>query len=311
MGLEAATYISQLVNTNPLAADKKNQGDDHLRLIKAVLQASLPNMDRAFRVPEVVSKNAAYGAAETDENKAILCDASGAAFNVTLPTPTFDGWMVRVIKTDSSVNPVYVLPPAGTINGFAKIRVNVPFVEHVFLWTGGTFLRLNSAGQIRAGSFEYHGGTAAPVGYAFATGQALSQADHPELFAAWGGTWGSGGGNFNAPDTREKFIVGSGGIYGVGATGGEVTHVLTTNEIPVHNHGITDPNHAHTETIPLSKAGNASGFNPVTGQLWWGDGGTQATGSSATNVSTQNAGAGAAHENRPPYLALPLMFRLC
>jgi hypothetical protein len=38
MGLESATYISELVSTNPTATDPISQGDDHLRLIKAVLK---------------------------------------------------------------------------------------------------------------------------------------------------------------------------------------------------------------------------------------------------------------------------------
>ena len=44
MGLETATYISQLVATNPLATDPISQGDDHLRLIKSVLQAQFSGL---------------------------------------------------------------------------------------------------------------------------------------------------------------------------------------------------------------------------------------------------------------------------
>lgn len=41
MGLEAATFINQLVAANPVGAtDPKSQGDDHLRLIKSTLQAT-------------------------------------------------------------------------------------------------------------------------------------------------------------------------------------------------------------------------------------------------------------------------------
>jgi hypothetical protein len=40
--VETATYISDLVPANPLTTDAVNQGDDHLRLIKSVLQATLP-----------------------------------------------------------------------------------------------------------------------------------------------------------------------------------------------------------------------------------------------------------------------------
>lgn len=42
MPLEAATYIDDLVVTNPAATDGSGQGDDHIRLIKSVLQATFP-----------------------------------------------------------------------------------------------------------------------------------------------------------------------------------------------------------------------------------------------------------------------------
>lgn len=45
VGLESATYIADLVETNPLAGDPKNQGDDHVRLIKSVLKNSFPDTD--------------------------------------------------------------------------------------------------------------------------------------------------------------------------------------------------------------------------------------------------------------------------
>lgn len=41
MGLESATYINDLTTTNPVASDAKSQGDDHLRLIKSVLKATI------------------------------------------------------------------------------------------------------------------------------------------------------------------------------------------------------------------------------------------------------------------------------
>jgi len=44
MGLETATYIDQLVGTNPTGTDDKNQGDNHLRLIKDVLQNQFPSL---------------------------------------------------------------------------------------------------------------------------------------------------------------------------------------------------------------------------------------------------------------------------
>ena len=42
MPLEIADYIDELVPANPTTADGVNQGDDHLRLLKQVLQNALP-----------------------------------------------------------------------------------------------------------------------------------------------------------------------------------------------------------------------------------------------------------------------------
>jgi hypothetical protein len=44
MGLETASYISELVDTNPVVGDPVGEGDDHLRLIKTVLQTQFPNL---------------------------------------------------------------------------------------------------------------------------------------------------------------------------------------------------------------------------------------------------------------------------
>lgn len=44
MGLESATYINGLVETNPTSSDNANQGDNHLRLIKAAIKATFPNI---------------------------------------------------------------------------------------------------------------------------------------------------------------------------------------------------------------------------------------------------------------------------
>jgi hypothetical protein len=45
MALETATYVANLVVTNPDDADAVNAGDDHIRLIKAALRRTFPNLD--------------------------------------------------------------------------------------------------------------------------------------------------------------------------------------------------------------------------------------------------------------------------
>jgi len=44
MGLETASYISELVDTNPVVGDPVGEGDDHLRLIKTVLQTQFSGL---------------------------------------------------------------------------------------------------------------------------------------------------------------------------------------------------------------------------------------------------------------------------
>jgi hypothetical protein len=48
MALESATYISDLVNTNPAASDTVSQADDHLRMLKATLLTTFPSITGAI-----------------------------------------------------------------------------------------------------------------------------------------------------------------------------------------------------------------------------------------------------------------------
>src|SRR3990167_6964280 len=41
MGLETVTYIDDLVITNPVASDKRHEGDDHLRIVKKAIKNSI------------------------------------------------------------------------------------------------------------------------------------------------------------------------------------------------------------------------------------------------------------------------------
>lgn len=50
MSLESASYINGLVETNPLGSDPLSDADGHLRLIKAVLKATFPNITGAVTV---------------------------------------------------------------------------------------------------------------------------------------------------------------------------------------------------------------------------------------------------------------------
>lgn len=52
MGLETATYISDLDETWPLGGDNPNKGDDHLRVIKEVIKNTFPNINGAMTLTD-------------------------------------------------------------------------------------------------------------------------------------------------------------------------------------------------------------------------------------------------------------------
>ena len=53
MAVESATWVTQLVSTNPVVGDPVGEGDDHLRMLKTVLKNSFPSTSTTAIVPNV------------------------------------------------------------------------------------------------------------------------------------------------------------------------------------------------------------------------------------------------------------------
>lgn len=53
MGLETGTYINSLNAANPRGTDAKSAGDDHIRLLKATIKATFPNITGAVTPTQV------------------------------------------------------------------------------------------------------------------------------------------------------------------------------------------------------------------------------------------------------------------
>lgn len=97
------------------------------------------------------------------------------------------------------------------------------------------------------------------------------------------------------PGTRwqkitDRFILGAGGSYSVGATGGEASHTLTVNEMPSHAHSTRGK-------IPRIDA-------DISGQIWGHSSSDMSWQFSTTDTSVLSTGGSAAHNNMPPYIAL-------
>lgn len=99
--------------------------------------------------------------------------------------------------------------------------------------------------------------------------------------------WALCDGSNGTPDLRDRFFVGAGYSYGLGAIGGENFHILTLDEMPAHSHLYFD-------------------YCPENG---W-DGNYMIAGGAGDNHRqpyyryTEPAGSSYAHENRPPFYAV-------
>ena len=122
-------------------------------------------------------------------------------------------------------------------------------------------------------------------------------------------------GSNGTPDLRGRFVVGyhdGNGDYDVNDTGGAETVTLSTSQIPSHDHafsGSGSSSHSHSFTVNNEYS---QLFHPKQSMIARGENksGTESYGTSSATVSlsisgtTNSAGSGGSHENRPPYYAL-------
>lgn len=136
-----------------------------------------------------------------------------------------------------------------------------------------------------------------------------TQADIPDGWALCDGQDGR-------PDLRGRFIVGAGGDYAAGATGGAAMVTLSLDQMPEHSHG---------GAVTIEAAGNHRHEYDQGGsrRAPTGSGGTVRTTAStedqtgyagehehSASLSIEPAGGGAAHENLPPYFALCFIIKI-
>lgn len=137
-----------------------------------------------------------------------------------------------------------------------------------------------------------------------------TQADIPDGWALCDGQDGR-------PDLRGRFIVGAGGDYAAGATGGAATVTLSLDQLPEHSHdgAVTIEaagNHRHNYDRGATKVVQSG--SGASGVRYGSSSGTY-TGYSGehehnASLSIESAGGGAAHENLPPYFALCFIIKI-
>ena len=105
-------------------------------------------------------------------------------------------------------------------------------------------------------------------------------------------------GTSSTPDLRNRFIVGAGSTYAVGATGGSADAIVVSH---THTATVTDPGHSHT--IPILTDGSIGGAGAT---LSYRGVGSSTTASATTGITVANSttGVSGTNANLPPYYAL-------
>lgn len=156
-----------------------------------------------------------------------------------------------------------------------------------YIWILGV-----KGGDTPAGAgMEWFGATA-PAGWLLQDGTVYLRADYPDLYAAIGTTYNTGGETalqFRVPNKKGRVSVGLDASQTEfntrGKTGGAKTHTLSVAEIPSHSHG---------QNVAAGNGSMAGVRNDYVSE-----------GNSASypqNIATTAVGGGGAHNNLQPYL---------
>ena len=217
MPLETATYISDLVVTNPANSDGLNQADDHMRLIKSVIKTTFPSVTGAVTATHTqlntVTGWASAGASLLNHAGTFFDNGSGGA------------------STDGFLN---------TLAGDIDVQLQ-GVVAATFQRTGGAnFFKTTGTIQVTGGitaTAEIKGPGICPPGttviwwddvlptdglWAWCNGQVIASANTvaPILLARWGNRFGGNGTTtMGVPDLRDAVPIGKSTMGGVASRG--------------------------------------------------------------------------------------------
>lgn len=120
------------------------------------------------------------------------------------------------------------------------------------------------------------------LGAVYPVGSLYTSVNGTDPGTLFGGTW---------ERLKDRFLLAAGDTYAAGATGGEAAHTLTVEEMPSHNHSLSDQ--IDKNSIKLGSMGGDTNYAL-----------SKRAASYDHNLATNNTGGGAAHNNMPPYIAV-------
>lgn len=256
MALESASYISDLVTTNPAGTDGLDKADDHIRLIKAVLKATFPNL------------NAAVTATPSQLNGAAPVGSGMDWYTSTPPS----GWLLCNGQAVSRVTYANLFAVLGTTfgSGDGSSTFNLPnFTDRVPVGAGGSYALASTGGSATAtgstnsaGAHTHAGTTTASAGDhnhgGSVGGTAITQAQLPNITIN-GWIAGSNLSGYSPTGRVSANAAGGGGdaIFNyvaplsLGGTGATHTHTVSSDGAHTHTVNVASDG-AHTHTVSVS-----------------------------------------------------------
>jgi len=296
-----ANFINGLNASNPAATDQIADADNHLRLIKSALLSTFPNIGGAVNATHAELNTVADGGTAATATTLVNADKLVVNDNGTMVQVTLSD-LITYLTSNLSVTSSMILNGTIGTNDLADASV--------------TSAKLAGGAAFTSGMIVPFAGSTAPAGWLMCFGQDVSRTIYADLYSTIASTYGAGDNSstFNVPDLRGRVIAGqddmggvsanrltgqTGGLDGdnLGASGGTETHILSTSEMPAHNH-------SGTVDLRTNWEAGTSSLSPV------GTGSARYDGNaSRPSLSISNAGGGVAHNNVQPTIVLNYMIK--
>lgn len=262
MPLETANFIPDLVPSNPAASDGMSQGDDHIRLLKAVIKATFPNFTDVALGSTQAQLDAAVAAAVTN-GVSVLADAgvnfkTNTGDKITNPAAgEIDVLGARFVKaagvTSLTLDGALTTP---TINGPGIIPIggmimwlddNLPNTGGVWCWANGGTLSRTTAGAGLELFNEWSRNSGNPLRYGAGDGSTTFNVINMQEAAPVGKSTMGGA---SSPGLLASISAGLKAV--LGGIWGSDTSQLTTANLPPYT-----PSGSVTTTINVTPAGNS------------------------------------------------------